>query len=75
MLAWRRHSDRGIPVLGVASASASVAHKDEPLGRYHVLRIRREDGAVRVDCEVRGLAEAGGEVVRLSREDLVAPPF
>lgn len=73
MLAWHRHSDRGIPVLGVASASAAAAHKNEPLARYHLLRIRREGGAVRIDCEVRGLADPGGEVVRLSREDLVAP--
>jgi 3',5'-cyclic AMP phosphodiesterase CpdA len=73
MLAWRRHSDRGIPVLGAASASAAIAHKDEPLGRYHVLRIRRDDGAVHIDCEIRGFADANGPVVRLSRQDLVMP--
>lgn len=73
MLAWRRHSDRGIPVLGAASASAAIAHKDEPLGRYHVLRIRRDDGTVHIDCEIRGFADANGPVVRLSRQDLVMP--
>jgi 3',5'-cyclic AMP phosphodiesterase CpdA len=73
MLAWRRHSERGIPVLGAASASAARAHKDEPLGRYHLLRIRREDGVVHIDCETRGLAEPDGPVVRLARQDLVMP--
>jgi len=73
MLAWRRHSERGIPVLGAASASAGQAHKEEPLARYHVLRIRRADGAVRIDCEIRGFAEASGPVVRLARQDLVMP--
>ncbi len=73
MLAWCRHGEHAIPVLGAASASAQSVHKAEPLARYHVLRLRRESGAVRIECEIRGLAEAGGEIVRLAREDLVMP--
>lgn len=73
MLAWRRHSDRGIPVLGVASASAARPHKHEPLARYHLLRIRRADGTVHIDCETRGLQDADGDVVSIERRDLVAP--
>ncbi|MCC7252553.1 metallophosphoesterase, partial [Hyphomicrobium sp.] len=74
MLSWRTHSKGGIPVLGVASASAGRAHKTEPLARYHVLRIARADGAVEVNCEIRGLATPDGEVVSLERRDLVMPP-
>jgi 3',5'-cyclic AMP phosphodiesterase CpdA len=75
MLSWRTHSGRGIPVLGVASASAGLAraHKDEPLARSHVLRIRRDAGAVTIDCETRGLATEGGEIVSLGRQTLSAP--
>ena len=73
MLAWRTHTGRGVPVLGVASLSAGRAHKGEPLARYHLLRIRREDGAVHIHCETRGLAEPDGEVVSLSRRDLSTP--
>jgi 3',5'-cyclic AMP phosphodiesterase CpdA len=73
MLAWRTHSARGIPVLGVASASAGRSHKDEPLARYYLLRIRRDDGAVRIQCETRGLAAADGEIVRLGQRELVMP--
>ncbi len=73
MLAWRRHSEGGIPVLGAASASAAQAHKGEPPARYHVLRLRRADGAVHIDCETRGLRDASGDVVTIERRDLVPP--
>lgn len=73
MLAWRAHSERGIPVLGAASASAAVAHKDEPLARYHVLRFEPADGGVRIDCETRGLAEPDGPVVSLGGRVLALP--
>ena len=74
MLAWRRtHSGRGVPVLGVASASAARAHKSEPLARYHLIGLRRDDGAVRIHCETRGLAQPDGEIVTLERRDLSAP--
>lgn len=73
MLSWRTHSGRGIPVLGVASASASRSHKDEPMGRYYLLRIRREDGVVRIQCETRGLADGDGPIVKLGQRELVMP--
>jgi 3',5'-cyclic AMP phosphodiesterase CpdA len=63
---------RGIPVLGVASASAGVVHKSEPLARYHVIRIRRTEAGPQILCETRGLAEPGGEVVSLAQQDLSA---
>lgn len=72
-LAWCNSASGVLPVLGVASASASRAHKDEPPARYHLLRIRRENGAVHINCETRGLAEADGRVVRIARDDLVMP--
>ena len=74
MLSWRAHSGRGVPVLGVSSASSAHAHKDEPLARYYLLRIKRDEGAVHIHCETRGLASPDGEVISLGRRDLVAPP-
>lgn len=73
MLAWRRHSEGGIPVLGVASASAGRRHKSEPLARYYLIRLRRQDGAVRIDCETRGLKTPEGDVVTIERRELAAP--
>lgn len=77
MLSWRTHSGGGIPVLGVASASAGIARaqKGEPLACYHVLRISRESGLVAIDCETRGLAVPDGDVVSLGRQLLTAPPL
>lgn len=72
MLAWRAYSDRGVPVLGVASASASRAHKGEPLARYHVIQIDRDEGALRIQCETRGLSAFDGDVMTLERRDLTA---
>jgi len=71
-LVWHRHGARGIPILGVASASAAVSHDGEPLARYHLLRLRREDGVVHINCELRGLDE-DGHVARIARDDLVMP--
>lgn len=75
MLSWRTHSGGGIPVLGVASASAAIAkvQKGEPLACYHLLRIRREHGAVAIECETRGLAAPDGDIVSLGRQSLSAP--
>lgn len=73
MLSWRTHSDRGVPVLGVASASAARAHKGEPLARYHVIQITRDEGRVHIACETRGLATLDGDVMTLERRDLSAP--
>ncbi|HEX2842445.1 metallophosphoesterase [Hyphomicrobium sp.] len=72
MLAWRTSAGRGIPVVGVASASAAVRHKDEPSARYNLIRLRREDGIVHVDCETRGL-DGTGVITSLGRRDLIAP--
>ncbi|MGE0023023.1 MAG: metallophosphoesterase [Hyphomicrobium sp.] len=72
-LAWLKRGDGGgIPVLGVASASAAFGYKAEPPARYHLLRIRRADGEVFINCEVRGL-DGEGHVARIARDDLVMP--
>lgn len=50
--AWARGR---VPVIGVASGSTGRAHKDEPLGRYNLLRITRTSDGARIECTTRGL--------------------
>ena len=51
--AWARGH---IPVIGVASGSAARVHKDEPLGRYNLLRIGRDGkGGAAIAWTIRGL--------------------
>jgi 3',5'-cyclic AMP phosphodiesterase CpdA len=70
MLAWRQWSSGHVPVIGVASGSAGRKHGTEPLARYNLLRLSREAGDVHIECRTRGLAEAGGRIVELSRRTL-----
>lgn len=68
-LLWRS----GVPVLGISAASAGRPRHDEPLARYRVLRLRRDEGGTRIVSITRGLAVEGGEVVALDERELVAP--
>ncbi len=57
-----------IPVIGVASGSIGRVHKDEPLGRYNLLRIGRVDGRTHIECVTRGLETGGDAVVQIARK-------
>lgn len=63
-----------IPVIGVPSASAARAHKDEPLGRYNIFTFFEGDGRRRIRYTVRGLATPGGDIVKLSENVLEMSP-
>jgi 3',5'-cyclic AMP phosphodiesterase CpdA len=63
----------GTPVLGMSSASSAVARHDEPLARYRVIRVTHDPAGLRIETETRGLAIEGGDVVSLSRMELVPP--
>lgn len=65
--------DMPVPVLGIASASMGRLYKDEPLGRYNLVRIERHDSQHRMEIVGRGLAEPGGPVVELERRWLDLP--
>lgn len=62
MLNWRQHSQGDIPVLGVASGSASRAHGDEMAARYNLIRITGRGTEARIDVRVRGLVPTGGGI-------------
>ncbi len=58
----------GIPVIGVASGSIARAHKNEPLGRYNLLRISRsDDGRAIIECTTRGLDAHDNAIVQVAR--------
>lgn len=61
-------------VLGVPSFSASLPHRDEPLGRYNMLRLTRTADGLEIELTGRGLAVPGGPVVELDRRKLHAYP-
>jgi len=56
-----------IPVIGVASGSMARMHRNEPLGRYNLLRIGRTDGRVHIECITRGLTQDGEGIVQVDR--------
>jgi 3',5'-cyclic AMP phosphodiesterase CpdA len=68
----RSHLDRlpapggHVPVLGVPSASA-LPHPRKHAARYHLCRIERENGAWRIDIEMRGLTQARDGFIAESR--------
>ncbi|MFN3622871.1 MAG: metallophosphoesterase family protein [Hyphomicrobium sp.] len=57
-----------VPVIGVASGSAIRLHKHEPLGRYNLLRIGRNEGRVHIECVTRGIEAGGSAVVQIERK-------
>ena len=57
-----------IPVIGVASGSMARVHRNEPLGRYNLLRIGRVDGRVHIECITRGLTEGAEGIVQVDRK-------
>jgi 3',5'-cyclic AMP phosphodiesterase CpdA len=56
-----------IPVLGVASGSVGRVHRNEPLGRYNLLRISRVDGRAHIECTTRGLDPTGTMIEQIDR--------
>ncbi len=70
-LVWLPSQERPIPIVGGASASAAHRHKDEPMARYHLLRLTRTDQGREIEVIVRGLDGDGRGVRELSRRVLI----
>lgn len=64
---WKRGH---IPIVGIASASASRVHRHEPLGRYNLLSISQSQDSVRVECLTRGLDPTGTSMQQIARKML-----
>ncbi|MEZ5899631.1 MAG: metallophosphoesterase [Hyphomicrobiaceae bacterium] len=62
-----------IPVIGVPSASAARAHKDEPLARYNIFTFFPGEDGLRIRYTIRGLETPNGEIVKLAESILEMP--
>ncbi len=72
-LEWVASVDGAVPVCGVPSASAALAHHDEPLAQYALYRFEASastEPRQPVERIIRGLRTADGEIVELSRSVL-----
>ena len=65
--AWKRGR---IPIVGIASGSAARVHRREPLGRYHLLFIGKDENGVRIECVTRGLNSTGTAIQQIERKVL-----
>ena len=73
---WVPSANGSAAVCGAASASAAIAHHDEPLARYYLYRFEPiSEGAARpaIQCITRGLGHEDGDVVELDRIHLTPP--
>ncbi len=71
-LVYFRGGGRCIPVIGVAAAAVHRPRHGAPLARYNIYRIGGPPW--RVELVVRGLAEAGGSIVEIARQELALAP-
>lgn len=71
MLTWCDGRSGKIPIIGIASGSAGRRHKDEPMARYNLVRVRRVNEAWVIEVTGRGLVSASGGVIELDRRVLV----
>lgn len=70
MLNWADGSAAHIPVVGIASGSAAVPHKGEPLGRYNIISVSPVARGWSIEVTGRGLLASDGGVVEIERKIL-----
>ncbi|MGD9785235.1 MAG: metallophosphoesterase [Hyphomicrobiaceae bacterium] len=71
-IAWC-HSGAGapVPVVGIASGSAGRRHGNEPLARYNLVRVHRDEaGEFAIEITGRGITAAQGPVGEIERKRL-----
>ena len=69
-MAWRRCAYGDLLVVGIASGSAGRQHRGDPLARYNLFRLTREDSGMTIEFQARGLLTPNGTVVDLERRVL-----
>ncbi|HET6390026.1 metallophosphoesterase [Hyphomicrobium sp.] len=69
---WVQSRSKSIPVVGVASASAGITHREEPLGCYNLFTFFKSETGLRIRHVVRGIDEASGEIKKIS-ESVLTP--
>jgi 3',5'-cyclic AMP phosphodiesterase CpdA len=74
-LDWLAAAVKPVPIVGVASASASIGNHDEPLGQYNLFTFFKSASGVRIRHAVRGIETPNGPVTKISEAVLDAPPL
>jgi len=69
---WLPTLGKPVPLVGVASASAAVAHGDEPLAQYNLFTFFKNPDGLRIRHVVRGLSRPDGPVTKISESFLDA---
>jgi 3',5'-cyclic AMP phosphodiesterase CpdA len=63
---WLPTLGKPVPIVGSGSASAGILYGEEPLAQYNLFTFFKNADELRIRHTVRGLAEPGGPVVRIS---------
>lgn len=72
-LDWVTAHAKAIPIVGTASASASMAHGVEPMAQYNLLTFFKNENGLRIRHIVRGIADPKSAVRKISETVLSAP--
>jgi 3',5'-cyclic AMP phosphodiesterase CpdA len=72
-LDWLSAGESSVPVIGIASASAAIAHGEEPLANYNLFTFFKNESGLRIRHIVRGIEGPGSRVRKISETVLNAP--
>lgn len=70
---WLSSRGGAIPVVGIASASAAIAHGEEPSANYNLLTFLKNENGLHIRHIVRGIDGLGAAVRKISETILSAP--
>jgi 3',5'-cyclic AMP phosphodiesterase CpdA len=70
MLNWRQRTRGHIPVVGVASGSASKPHKNETPARYNLIRVKGRGPRAEIEVRVRGVAGPNSPISEIAHHVL-----
>ena len=69
---WLPTRGKPLPLIGVGSASAAIAHGEEPLAQYNLFTFFKNPDGLRIRHVVRGLTVPDGPVTKISETFLDA---
>lgn len=71
---WLPTLEKPIPVVGIGSASAAIAHGEEPMANYNLFTFFKNKNGLRIRHIVRGIDEPESAFRKISEDVLTAPP-
>ena len=70
---WLPSRGNAIPVVGIGSASAAIAHGEEPMANYNLFTFFKNENGLRIRHIVRGIDDPESAVKKISENVLKAP--